>query len=172
MITRSCAICGKEFNTYPSKLKIGRGKYCSKECSNTPQKQTVVSCLYCNIEFMAKNSELRRGRGIYCSRDCAAKDYKNHYSGDKAPNWKGGKQRDRHNGDYRYSDWRLKVYERDEFTCQNCGQVGGKLNAHHLFRWSIYEALRYELLNGVTLCEQCHKWKHGIKEVVNGSKKG
>lgn len=24
--------CGKEFITYPSKLKSGRGKYCSKEC--------------------------------------------------------------------------------------------------------------------------------------------
>lgn len=24
--------CGKEFTTYPSKIKLGRGKYCSKEC--------------------------------------------------------------------------------------------------------------------------------------------
>lgn len=24
--------CGKEFITYPSKIKLGRGKYCSKEC--------------------------------------------------------------------------------------------------------------------------------------------
>jgi hypothetical protein len=24
--------CGDEFVTYPSKIKIGRGKYCSKEC--------------------------------------------------------------------------------------------------------------------------------------------
>lgn len=31
MITKTC-YCGKEFKTYPSKIKIGKGKYCSKEC--------------------------------------------------------------------------------------------------------------------------------------------
>jgi len=31
---RNCKVCDKEFRTYPSKVKIGRGKYCSKECSN------------------------------------------------------------------------------------------------------------------------------------------
>lgn len=25
--------CGRKFITYPSKIKLGRGKYCSKECS-------------------------------------------------------------------------------------------------------------------------------------------
>lgn len=27
-----CKVCGTPFFTYPSKVKIGRGKYCSKEC--------------------------------------------------------------------------------------------------------------------------------------------
>jgi len=31
MIKR-CIVCDEEFVTYPSKVKIGRGKYCSKEC--------------------------------------------------------------------------------------------------------------------------------------------
>lgn len=29
-----CKECGKAFSTYPSKVKIGRGKYCSKACSD------------------------------------------------------------------------------------------------------------------------------------------
>lgn len=29
---KNCKVCQKEFITYPSKLKIGRGKYCSKKC--------------------------------------------------------------------------------------------------------------------------------------------
>lgn len=33
MIKRTC-ICGKPFKTYPSKLKSGRGKYCSRNCSD------------------------------------------------------------------------------------------------------------------------------------------
>lgn len=32
---KHCLVCEKEFRTYPSKIKIGRGKYCSKQCSLT-----------------------------------------------------------------------------------------------------------------------------------------
>lgn len=31
---KQCLICHKDFLTYPSKIKIGRGKYCSKKCSD------------------------------------------------------------------------------------------------------------------------------------------
>lgn len=31
-LTRYCKVCSKKFSTYPSKIKIGRGKYCSKRC--------------------------------------------------------------------------------------------------------------------------------------------
>ena len=33
MVVKHCLICNKEFKTYPSKIKIGRGKYCSSQCS-------------------------------------------------------------------------------------------------------------------------------------------
>lgn len=29
---KHCAVCNKSFKTYPSKVKAGKGKYCSKEC--------------------------------------------------------------------------------------------------------------------------------------------
>lgn len=32
MLLKQCAKCGKDFRTYPSKVLLGRGKYCSKEC--------------------------------------------------------------------------------------------------------------------------------------------
>lgn len=35
MITVPCAArCGRNVQTYPSRLKAGRGKYCSRECSD------------------------------------------------------------------------------------------------------------------------------------------
>lgn len=30
---KKCEVCKKEFKTYLSKIKIGKGKYCSKECA-------------------------------------------------------------------------------------------------------------------------------------------
>lgn len=83
--------------------------------------------------------------------------------GEKHWNWKGGKQRERHNGDWRYINWRIRVFKRDDFTCQCCKKVGGYLEAHHIKKWSDYLELRYETDNGITLCRNCHKKIHSNK---------
>lgn len=59
-----------------------------------------------------------------------------------------------------YKDWRQAVFERDKFTCQICNQVGGVLNAHHIKPFAEFEELRFEVSNGQTLCEPCHKNIH------------
>lgn len=30
-----------------------------------------------------------------------------------------------------YKLWRMAVFQRDKFQCQDCGKIGGRLNAHH-----------------------------------------
>jgi hypothetical protein len=59
-----------------------------------------------------------------------------------------------------YKQWRNAVFERDNYTCQHCGQKGGKLNAHHIKPFSDYPHLRLEVNNGITLCTECHKKAH------------
>ena len=54
----------------------------------------------------------------------------------------------------------MSVFKRDNFTCQKCGIVGRELNAHHIKPYAKYKELRYELSNGITLCEDCHKLVH------------
>lgn len=65
--------------------------------------------------------------------------------------------RPKHNGNYKYTEWRKSVFERDGYTCQGCSKIGGTLNAHHIYPWAKYPALRYVVSNGVTLCKKCHR---------------
>lgn len=55
-----------------------------------------------------------------------------------------------------YKEWIRKVFERDDYTCQCCGKRGGNLNAHHLYNFSEYPNLRYDISNGITFCRECH----------------
>ena len=92
--------------------------------------------------------------------------------GKKNPNWKGGVQRGRHNGNWRYSKWRTAVYNRDDYTCQICRVRSGLgykviLNADHIKPWALFPKLRYKLSNGRALCVPCHK-----KTDTYGGKKG
>ena len=66
-------------------------------------------------------------------------------------NWQGGISLLNDNRDSsEYKNWRQNVYKRVK-----CGSKE-KLNAHHIKSWKNYPELRYDLNNGVTLCEKCH----------------
>lgn len=57
-------------------------------------------------------------------------------------------------------EWRKEVFERDGYKCGICGQVGHKINAHHLNCWAEHPTQRYNLSNGITLCAKHHKEFH------------
>lgn len=62
-----------------------------------------------------------------------------------------------------YKEWRKQVYERDNYTCQCCGEKGhGNLVAHHKNGYHWDKEHRTDVDNGVTLCEDCHKEFHEI----------
>lgn len=77
--------------------------------------------------------------------------------GSKHWNWKGGIT-PRSMGSIEHKQWRTSVFERDDYTCQMCGDdTGGNLEAHHIFEFSKYKCLRFEVYNGQTLCRKCHQ---------------
>ena len=56
--------------------------------------------------------------------------------------------------------WREAAYNRDGHTCQCCNIRGGSLEAHHIDSWKDHKDDRFNIDNGVTLCETCHKAYH------------
>lgn len=74
--------------------------------------------------------------------------------------WKGGITEDnlKIRNSHEYRSWRTKVFHRDNFTCQVCGSnKGGTLNADHIKPFCKFPELRFDINNGRTLCEKCHK---------------
>lgn len=67
---------------------------------------------------------------------------------------------------YAYRMWRGLVLKRDGFRCQQCGSTED-LNVHHIMPFAQYPELRFEVSNGITLCENCHK-EHYRKERERG----
>ena len=60
--------------------------------------------------------------------------------------------------------------KRDNYICQKCFSLE-KLLAHHIKEWNAYPKLRFNLDNGITLCNSCHSLLHG-KEKCNFLKNG
>lgn len=116
------------------------------------------------IEGRIGEKEFIRGCGICLSGfKAVVKDGKAViYRGKQAP-W------EMTNRDYRrtpkYRQWRIQVLKRDSHTCQHCGSLN-KLQAHHIKTFSTHESLRYEVSNGLTLCEKCHRTEH--KKIKQG----
>lgn len=66
----------------------------------------------------------------------------------------------RHSVEFKF--WKDSVFQRDNFTCQECGARSGNgkavyLHAHHIKSFAHYPKLRFDLNNGKTLCKDCHK---------------
>jgi len=83
-------------------------------------------------------------------------------TGEKSSNWKGGitpiNVKIRRSLEMKL--WRKSNMERDNFVCQKCKQVGGKLQVHHINNFADFSELRTSIENGITLCRLCHKEFH------------
>lgn len=76
-----------------------------------------------------------------------------------------------------YKLFRQIVRKRDRYQCKMPGCASKKnLQVHHIRPWSTNASLRYDPLNGITLCKSCHKKITGheniyapvFQEIING----
>ena len=84
------------------------------------------------------------------------------YIGENHPMWKGGlafrKREDKRN-DSAYQEWTRLVKKRDKICQLKDENCGGYLVVHHIKSWRDCPELRYELTNGITLCQAHHPRK-------------
>lgn len=106
------------------------------------------------------------------------------YKGINNPNYIDGRTplRDLIRSCNEYKQWHQKIFKRDNYTCQECGQIGGDLEVHHekSFKKLMVEFLKeydqfspledketlvrlaskwqpfWDIDNGKTLCKDCH----------------
>lgn len=62
---------------------------------------------------------------------------------------------------------RLEIMEKDNFTCQLCGDTETMLNVHHLSYHRDRNIWEYEDWELMTLCENCHKDEHSSLDDIN-----
>lgn len=96
--------------------------------------------------------------------------------GAKNPYWKNGatpiNKLVRQSKEFRL--WREAVFQRDNWTCQDCGVRGTELHPHHKKAFATHPELRFDVDNGQTLCAPCHRktdtWgnRGRMKKLLNG----
>ena len=166
MINLICPQCNKEFKVFLSRLKKkAKNIFCSHECrskyysgENSPhfKKRLIKKCLNCGKVFKVRQKYRKRK---VCSVKCGN-------SGRFNANWKGGitnKMKLARNKEVNIK-WRKAVFERDNYTCQLCGQKGNTLHVHHMKQFSENYNRKFFISEGITLCEKCHligvHWKN------------
>jgi len=184
MIKKSCVVCKVVFEIQTYRKQTA--KFCSRKCkhqfgvsSEVRKKISDRNKIVMAIPEMRRLiSERRKGKGTGFKGKHHTEEAKlrlsiwriGRYTGSKHPMWRGGLAEVNHiiRNSPEYKLWRTSVFERDNYTCQLCGQWGGRLNADHIKGFASHAELRFEIDNGRTLCVECHRktpnWGRPIKK--------
>ncbi len=159
-----CEFCNKNFKV--QNCKKNKAKFCSKKCKDS------------SLVGKAVDHKIDCG----CS---ACKASRGEYIGKDNPFYKNGSTDLAFNIRHLQNSviWREEVFKRDCYICMDCFHRGGKLEAHHikpfaklldeflqkynqfspiedkevLIRLAIKHEPFWDISNGETLCEDCHK---------------
>ncbi|MDD2807364.1 MAG: HNH endonuclease signature motif containing protein [Patescibacteria group bacterium] len=153
MVRRECQECKKEFNTKPSQLKLGFGKYCSMGCSRQAQKTgKFVLCYTCEKPTWKTPKDLKKSKSGYffCGKSCQTLWRNKKYTGKNHPNWQGGE----------FSYHRIMKEHNISAECKECGMSNKKvLVIHHVD----HNRKNNTIANLMWLCRNCHYLIHNGK---------
>ena len=192
MAIKQCLVCGKDFKTHSGKKNAN--KYCSRECDYSARSKTAIDNGFgkwmtgksASSETREKMSNSRKGdrssnwkgglpKCKMCGKELSLYTVKlcNSCARSKEnnPAWNGGitPKSALIRNSKRMENWRLSVFERDNWTCQKHNIKGNKLRAHHIQNFASNQELRFDINNGVTLSEKAHREFHKIYGIRNNT---
>ena len=145
-----CKQCNKQFYAKANWLKLGWGKYCSRNCVFESQRTgKLVTCFICNKETYKAPKALNRSKSgkFFCSKSCQTIWRNSVFVGSNHRNWKGGEK------SYRETLLRIKT----EKLCRRCKINDMRILAvHHLDR----NRKNNKVDNLIWLCHNCHYLIH------------
>lgn len=173
--TTSCGCWKREMGRLNGRRNLGR-KFPGRKLTEDHKKKIFTAARAKNLSIALtghKHSEDTKrkigltSRGRRWSLE-ARKAVGEKRRGANHPNWKGGITPDNHliRNSWEFKEWRQSVFQRDDYTCQQCHKRGnGELHAHHLLPFASFKSGRFDVANGQTLCKPCHKEIHsGIRK--------
>jgi len=136
------------------------------------RKGNILICKVCGKEYYRAPSQIKWRGSSFCSNKCKGEAVSIFQSGENSPSWEGGKSTENHRlrASKAWKEWRDAIFTRDNWTCRDCGarsQAGAcvTLHPHHIKSFAHHPELRFEVSNGITLCEDCHK-RHTAWQVL------
>lgn len=152
-------------------LEIGRQKgidrHTLKGRENPLWNSIEKECIICQKKYFVQKYRSEKSR--FCSHDC----YHKWHIGKNSPVWTNNYKKTFKNRIMQlreYKEWRIAILERDKFICKECSS-SNKIDIHHIK--SMFSILRdnkvktvedarnckelWDIDNGVSLCEECHR---------------
>lgn len=159
---RECGFCGNAF--YDRQATTIRQKYCSHRCQGQAKHARAVKSYPPEAELRALYAagETDRAIGRRYGHTCMwALGVRRFYgiAGKPRGSWRAKPLAQR--GDRA----RWGMHRKPEKNCRNCGATG-RLDLHHAIPRSRSKAAKYDLRNGIPLCDVCHFGWHHKKLVI------
>ncbi len=105
MVTVKCANCGKEIETYPSRIRRNEERncnfYCSSECKadywskhrtgeNNPKSKPKINvkCAWCGKDILLPSWRAKKSNRHFCDVECKGKWQSEHKKGPASPHYK------------------------------------------------------------------------------------
>lgn len=162
--TQSCGCLQKERTSAACLIDL-RGRRFGRlvVTERAKEKKGTIWLCRCDCGRVKKVGSRHLLRGAIRSCGCLRVEASRKRQGPSHPSWRHDlteDERARKRNVNKNRQWRIAVYERDDYRCQVCGERGGALEAHHLDAYNKFRSKRFRVGNGTTLCESCHTAFH------------